>query len=111
MYFKDNEDLYNNLEWQKIGARTIVRHYLNIEKILELTTEQCRYFHLPIGNMPSDPAIFGADLFYARHLVKQNHVLWCSPLDRPDFGGCQENDARLLFIILNKLLWSINKFS
>lgn len=91
---QDVEDLYNSLEWQKIGAKALIRHYLNSERVLELMVEQCRYFHLPVGNMPSDPALFGADLFYARHLVKQNHVLWCSPLDRPDLGGCQENDAR-----------------
>ncbi|KAK9679178.1 protein of unknown function (DUF1744) [Popillia japonica] len=96
VHVKDMEDLYNNLEWQKVGARAMIRHYLNSEKVLELMTEQCRYFHLPLGNMPSDPAIFGADLFYARHLMKQNHVLWCSPTDRPDLGGSQECDSRLL---------------
>lgn len=96
IHVKDMEDLYNNLEWQKIGARAMIRHYLNSEKVLELMTEQCRYFHLPLGNMSSDPAIFGADLFYGRHLMKQNHLLWCSPTDRPDLGGSQECDARLL---------------
>lgn len=96
IHVQDVEDLYNNLEWQKTGAKAMIRHYLNSERILELMTEQCRYFHLPIGNMPADPALFGADLFYARHLTKQNHILWCSPFDKPDLGGSQENNARLL---------------
>ncbi|XP_025837463.1 DNA polymerase epsilon catalytic subunit A [Agrilus planipennis] len=96
VHVKDMDDLYNNLEWQKIGARALVRHYLNSEEAISLTIKQCRYFHLPVGNMPSDPALFGADLMFARHLIKQNHVLWCSPTERPDLGGSQENDARLL---------------
>ncbi|KAF7265187.1 hypothetical protein GWI33_021380 [Rhynchophorus ferrugineus] len=93
---KDDEDLYNVLEWQKTGAKAIVRHYLNSEAVLEIMTEQCRYFHIPLGNYPSDPAIFGADLFYARHLAKANHILWCSALDKPDLGGSEETDTRLL---------------
>lgn len=82
------------IEWQKIGAKAIVRHYLNSERVLDLMAEQSRYFHVPIGNMPADPALFGSDLFFARQLTKHNHVLWCSSSDKPDLGGRQENDAR-----------------
>ncbi|CAG9813248.1 unnamed protein product [Phaedon cochleariae] len=96
IHVQDIDELYNVIDWQKIGARAIIRHYLNSERVLELMTEQCRYFHVPLGNMPSDPALFGSDLFYARHLSKHNHVLWCSTTDKPDLGGTQENDARLL---------------
>lgn len=88
------DDLYNVLEWQKVGAKALVRNYLNSERVIELMTEQCRYFLLPLGNMPADPAIFGSDLFFARHLMQHNHLLWCSPSDKPDLGGSQENDAR-----------------
>lgn len=86
--------MYSNIEWQKVGAKTLIRHYLNSESLLEVITEQCRYYHLPIGNLPADPTLFASDLFFGRHLMKQNHVLWCSTLDRPDFGGSQETDAR-----------------
>lgn len=90
------DELYNVIDWQKVGARAIIRHYLNSERALDLMTEQCRYFHVPLGNLPADTALFGADLFYARHLIKHNHILWCSALDKPDLGGSQENDMRLL---------------
>ncbi|KAK9873901.1 hypothetical protein WA026_002253 [Henosepilachna vigintioctopunctata] len=96
VHIQDLDDLYNVLEWQKVGAKALIRNYLNSERVIELLTEQCRYFLLPIGNMPSDPAIFGSDLFFARHLKQRNHLLWCSPSDKPDFGGSQENNARLL---------------
>jgi DNA polymerase epsilon subunit 1 len=62
--------------------------------------EQCRYFHVPLGNLPKDTTLFGCDLFFARHLQKHNHVLWCSPSDRPDLGGKEGDDNRcaLMFI-------------
>lgn len=92
---QDIDELYSSIEWQKLGARTIVRHYLNSERVLDLMAEQCRYFHIPLGNMSPDSALFGADLFYARHLIKHNHVLWCSALDYPDLGRNQQTIARL----------------
>ncbi|CAH2045106.1 unnamed protein product, partial [Iphiclides podalirius] len=95
LHVRDVETLYSTLEWQRIGARAIVRHYLNLDSVLNLTIEQCRYFHVPLGNMPSDPTLFGADLFYARHLIKNNFVLWCSNLERPDLGGREIDDNRL----------------
>ncbi|KAF5305758.1 hypothetical protein FQR65_LT07654 [Abscondita terminalis] len=96
IHVKDVEDLYNTIDWRRIGSKALIRHYLNSEKVLDFITEQCRYYHLPIGNLPVDPTLFASDLFFARHLIKQNHVLWCSTIDRPDLGGSQENNTRLL---------------
>ncbi|OWR54597.1 DNA polymerase [Danaus plexippus plexippus] len=96
LHVRDVETLYNTLEWQRIGARAIVRHYLNLDSVLELTIEQCRYFHLPLGNTSSDPTQFGADVFFARHLLKHNFVLWCSGSERPDLGGREIDDNRLV---------------
>ncbi|CAN8013629.1 unnamed protein product [Ixodes persulcatus] len=92
MHVEDKEDLYHILEWQKIGAKAMIRHYLNVETILTTMLEQCRYFHVPLGNLPRDATLFGCDLFYARHLQRQNFVLWCSQADRPDLGGKEADD-------------------
>ncbi|RVE40428.1 hypothetical protein evm_014922 [Chilo suppressalis] len=43
LHVRDVETLYNTLEWQRIGARAIMRHYLNLESVLQLTIEQCRF--------------------------------------------------------------------
>ncbi|XP_012276956.1 DNA polymerase epsilon catalytic subunit A [Orussus abietinus] len=94
-HVRDIENLYGNINWQRDGAKIMVQHYLNSEKIIELTTEQCRFFHAPIGNLPVDATLFGADLFYARHLQKHNFVLWCSPTEMPDLGGSESDDCRL----------------
>lgn len=74
----------------------MIRHYLNHRQVFDLMLEQCRYFHLPIGNMPSDTVLFGADLFYARNLQKHNFVLWWSSSHRPDLGGSETDDNTLL---------------
>lgn len=56
--------------------------------------EQCRYFHAPLGNLPQDATLFGADLFFARHLKKHNYIWWCSLSERPDLGGKEADDNR-----------------
>lgn len=43
-----------------------------------------------------DPYLFISDVFYARHLQKHGHVLWASPSDKPDLGGQEEDDHRLM---------------
>lgn len=49
-----------------------------------------------MGNLPHDVSIFGSDLFLARHLRKHNHLLWLSPTARPDLGGKEADDSRLV---------------
>ena len=39
--------------------------------------------------------ILAADVFYARHLHRSNHVLWASTSPLPDLGGKEEDDQRL----------------
>ena len=92
----DNDNMYNVLDWQRVGARCMLRHFLKSDVYVQMTIEQCRYFHLPVGNLPKDTTSFGADLFYARHLKKHNFVLWVSPTEKPDLGGKEVDDNRLM---------------
>ena len=96
LHVADPESLYSVLDWQRAGARAMLRHYIKSDLYLASTLEHCRYFHVPAGNLPRDTTLAGADIFYARHLRKQNFVLWASPTDRPDFGGKEADDNRLL---------------
>lgn len=92
----DPDMMYNVLDWQYKGVKAMVRHFLGLKQILATSMEQCRYFHIPVGNLPRDATAFGADLFYARHLQKHNVVLWASPQHIPDLGGHEHDDNRLL---------------
>ncbi|XP_065073055.1 DNA polymerase epsilon catalytic subunit 1 [Ochlerotatus camptorhynchus] len=96
IHIADDASLLSGLEWQRHGVRSMLRHFLNMNHVVGMMLEQCRYFQLPIGNMPTDTILFGADLFFARHLQKHNFILWCSPSSRPDLGGREADDSRLL---------------
>lgn len=96
IHITDDASLLAGLEWQRNGVKSMVRHYLNHRQVFDLMLEQCRYFYLPIGNMPADTVLFGADLFYARNLQKHNFVLWWSSNHRPDLGGSETDDNSLL---------------
>ncbi|XP_060084893.1 DNA polymerase epsilon catalytic subunit A-like, partial [Ylistrum balloti] len=95
VHISDSETLYNVLDWQRVGSRRMLQHYLNVDIILHAMVEQCRYLHIPMGNMPKDITLYGCDLFLARHLHKHNHILWCSVTERPDLGGKEADDSRL----------------
>lgn len=68
----------------------------------------CRYFHIPIGNLPEDISTFGSDLFFARHLQRHNHLLWLSPTARPDLGGKEADDNRLIMEFDDRATVEIN---
>ncbi|XP_067911587.1 DNA polymerase epsilon catalytic subunit A [Heterodontus francisci] len=92
-----NDDIsYGVLDWQRHGVRKMIRHYLSLDSILSKAFEMARYYHIPIGNLPDDISTFGSDLFFSRHLRRHNHLLWLSPTSRPDLGGKEADDNRLV---------------
>ncbi|TGZ66839.1 hypothetical protein CRM22_005120 [Opisthorchis felineus] len=114
-------DAYSLLNWQQTAIKRGIRYFIQSEARLERQLELARYLHVPVGNLPTSDAPapielhtypetalsqlpsssvsaieLGCDLFYARHLAKQNHILWCSPTGCPDLGGKESDDQRLL---------------
>ncbi|XP_043925704.1 DNA polymerase epsilon catalytic subunit A [Protopterus annectens] len=87
---------YNVLDWQRHGARRMIKHYLNLDSCLSQAFEMARYYHIPVGNLPEDISTYGSDLFFARHLRRHNHLFWLSPTSRPDLGGKEADDNRLV---------------
>lgn len=93
--YNDSTAQHGVLNWQRHAARRMVLHFLEVDAFYQTQLELAQYFHVPVGNVPSDPTLFAADLFFARHLQKHNHLLWMSPTDRPDLGGKEDDDNRL----------------
>lgn len=88
-------EMLSRLEWQRSGSRALLRRYLDMPMALEVRVRQCRYLHLPLGNLPAMPgeaALFATDLMFARHLLRHNFLLWCSSTDTPDLGGREADD-------------------
>ncbi|CAL1292777.1 unnamed protein product [Larinioides sclopetarius] len=96
IHLHDSDMLYQVMDWQRVGSKTMMKHFMNVESAISVLLEQCRYLHIPIGNLPQDASLFGNDVFFARNLQKQNFILWCSPTERPDLGGKEADDNRLL---------------
>uniref|UniRef100_A0A0X3P616 DNA-directed DNA polymerase n=2 Tax=Schistocephalus solidus TaxID=70667 RepID=A0A0X3P616_SCHSO len=125
-------DAYGILNWQQTVATRGIKYFLQSEIRLEHQLELARYLHVPVGNVPvadapphvsltslpsptNTPATplptveFGCDLFYARHLIKQNHILWVSATGRPDFGGKEVDDQRLMLEMEESTVVEINR--
>jgi DNA polymerase epsilon subunit 1 len=54
--------------------------------------ELCNYAHVPIGNLRADRNLFVMDLFFARSLRDNNHLLWVSDSAYPDLGGIEQDE-------------------
>jgi DNA polymerase epsilon subunit 1 len=93
----DVDNLYASLDWQRRGSKMMLRHFLRSKTVLTAAIELSRYFQVPVGNIPADSTLFGCDIFYARHLIRQNFALWCSQTERPDLGGKEADDNRQEF--------------
>ncbi|XP_054717403.1 DNA polymerase epsilon catalytic subunit A-like [Uloborus diversus] len=96
VHVHDSDTLYQVMDWQRVGSKAMIKQFMNVELSISYLLEQCRYFHIPVGNLPQDASLFGSDIFFARHLQRQNFLLWCSPTGRPDLGGKEADDNRLL---------------
>ncbi|OQV25773.1 DNA polymerase epsilon catalytic subunit A [Hypsibius exemplaris] len=92
----DDPLAYRVIGWQTVAAKMMLEKYLDLHKVLEDSLDKARYFDVPLGNLPKDTTIYGCDLLYARILQKHNMVMWGTSKDRPDFGGKETDDIRLI---------------
>ncbi|KAJ1350133.1 hypothetical protein KIN20_005854 [Parelaphostrongylus tenuis] len=92
---QEPNSLLNVMEWQRVVAKRICKHFFNSFIYVKDYADWARYLHVPIGSVPNDAGIFGLDLFFARNLQRAGHVLWASPSSRPDLGGKELDDLRL----------------
>lgn len=63
-------------------------------QLLGLTPFPCRYFHIPVGNLPG--IYLWLRPLLCRHLQRHNHLLWLSPTSRPDLEWERGRDNRLV---------------
>ncbi|XP_055866677.1 DNA polymerase epsilon catalytic subunit A-like isoform X1 [Biomphalaria glabrata] len=108
IHISDSTSLYNVLDWQRVGSKRMLQHYVNSNLYIQTLLEQARYLHVPLGNIPQDFTLYGCDLFLARLAMKHNHILWASPTSRPDLGGKEADDNRLCMELEESSVVEIN---
>uniref|UniRef100_A0A8D8VQ89 DNA polymerase epsilon catalytic subunit n=3 Tax=Cacopsylla melanoneura TaxID=428564 RepID=A0A8D8VQ89_9HEMI len=96
IHISDPDLLYHTMDWQRVATKTMLGHYLSHLPGVNIILEQSRYYRVPLGNIPQDATLFATDVFYARFLQKNNFVLWISSVDKPDLGGREADDNRML---------------
>ncbi|KAN0061615.1 DNA polymerase epsilon catalytic subunit [Thecaphora frezii] len=89
------EDDLPALGWQLYSARRMFNCYFRTSLWIARWIELATHFDVPLCNVQRDFAVFGADIDFARRLVKQDMVLWWSKNPQPDLGG-RERDINAL---------------
>ncbi|RXK36753.1 DNA polymerase epsilon catalytic subunit A [Tremella mesenterica] len=80
-----------SLMWLVQTSRRMVNQYLKLSSWISSQIQVAAHYDVPLGNLSSDPAVFLADIEFARRLKQQDMILWWSPTSRPDLGGSEED--------------------
>jgi DNA polymerase epsilon subunit 1 len=89
-----DDNNYKALGWMTFASQRLIQRYSEFDEWWTERLRCARYAHMPLGNMSDDFAVSMADIFYARLLAHNNHLLWVSNTSKPDLGGLEtdEND-------------------
>ena len=104
-----DDNAYPQLMWQSYALGRLLTQFAWAEQWLSDHLARSRYSHVPVGNLPADYQTFTCDVFLARNLKRENHLLWVSPSARPDLGGKEEDDNRMLTEVDNDQQFKINE--
>ena len=89
------EDEMPALGWQLYSTRRMFNCFFRTSLWISRWIELASHFDVPLCNVQRDFAVFGADIDFARRMVKQDMVLWWSETPQPDLGG-RERDINPL---------------
>jgi DNA polymerase epsilon subunit 1 len=79
------------IDWERSALNWALTSYSDLQSNLSEMLSYCRYGNIPIGNLPSDPAVFLCDILLGRSLRASKSLLWWSDCHKPDFGGREED--------------------
>jgi len=91
---KDSE--YPQLGWQEYAAKALSQRIGSVEEWWTERLSLAEYAQIPLGNLGFDQASDISDVFFARKLRGENHLLWVSPSRHADLGGGASDQNQLL---------------
>ena len=65
----------------------------------------------PIGNLGRDLVASVADIFFARSLEMNKHLLWCSSSSSPDLGQADVDPAAPILKVANHQMGAVGSSS
>ncbi|KAL6048727.1 DNA polymerase epsilon catalytic subunit [Balamuthia mandrillaris] len=86
------DNVYPAFGWETWIAQVIAQRFKHSTTWLKDQIGFSRYVKVPLGNFTPDYTILIADVFFARLLKRESHLLWFSETNRPDLGGTEEDD-------------------
>jgi len=69
--------------------------YLHFPEWFEDRLGCARYSHIPLGNLGYDVTNSITDMFFARQLQHNRHLLWASEGSLPDIGGAELDQSSI----------------
>ncbi|CAM9190271.1 unnamed protein product [Chrysoparadoxa australica] len=86
---------YPALSWQTFAGQRMVQRFLLLPAWLSDRLQCARYARIPLGNISADALCSMADVYLARILHHNRHLLWCSESAQPDLGGAEGDENAL----------------
>lgn len=88
---------YPNLSWQDFAAKNLSQRLGAVEEWWTERIDVAQYARIPLGNLGFDVSNDIADVFFARKLEAENHLLWVSDTCHADLGG-GASEANVLLV-------------
>lgn len=81
------ESHVTELTWRREVAGKAIQSFVESFTNFSDRIRCARYAGIPAGNVANDMSMQINDVMFARYLIANKCVLWCTPRETPDFGG------------------------
>ena len=85
------------MDWIRFALKNMALRFSEFNDWIREKINFSRYSLIPVCNLDGDAPLFIIDTLYARNLEKSKYLLWYSDSSKPDLGGHEDKDFRILF--------------
>lgn len=80
------KDCKFGLDWQRYAGRRFIQRILQLDQFLDARRMLAEFAKVPLGNIERDACVSISDVAFARKLLREDALWWCSPSGSPDLG-------------------------
>eukprot|EP01138_Halocafeteria_seosinensis_P012585 gb/GECG01012859.1/.p1 GENE.gb/GECG01012859.1/~~gb/GECG01012859.1/.p1 ORF type:complete len:2361 (+),score=256.66 gb/GECG01012859.1/:1-7083(+) len=90
-FLQKDRDMLSSFVWTEAAAKIMLNRWLESLYRWSSRLRSCAFTQTPIGNFqPAETGGGVLDIFYARSLRHNSHLIWASPQLFPDVGGSED---------------------